>query len=185
MRMVPLLLVLLFTSGCTFERRPDRAADGNLDDEPGLADSSLERVMHPADSVLVVARLYREALEVGDLSRALSFLHPGAALYNDAAALLPPGSSAGEVLLQELRLRQEGMTFEVLDSEVTLLGDAALVLKRYRMLDQDGSVDAQRPAGPAEPTADRDDVALETIILVRSPSGWRIRHLHRSAAYSN
>lgn len=180
MRSFTLVLLVVMLAGCTFERRPDRASNGDGDGAYSLAPEGEARVLQPADSVLLVAQLYREALEVGDLSRALSFLHPGAALYNDAAALLPANASAGEVLLQELRLRQEGLRLEVVDSEATILGDAALVLKRYRVSEA-GAVAASDDEGDSDSSALESETALETIILVRSPTGWRIRHLHRSA----
>jgi hypothetical protein len=173
-RIAPLVLILILVlalASCTFERRPDRAENGNGDAGADLFRDGEARELQPVDSVLLVVQLYREALEVGDLSRALSFLHPGAALHSNAAALLPTGSSAGEVLLQELRLRQDGLRLEVLDSEATLLGDAALVVKRYRVL-----------VGVADDASESrsGDIAIETVILVRSANGWRIRHLHRS-----
>ncbi len=121
------------------------------------------------DSVRSVVEALNDARRRGDLAAALSLFDTAARVTPPAEAPLP--DSLGGWLRPERALgygwtpgAPGGRSLELLESQVEILpGGTALALGRY--------VDPGRGAAPA---------ALETLLLVRGPAGWRIRHLHRS-----
>lgn len=156
---LPALLVLV-PLGCTFERRPDGR---------GAADPRTQ-ALSVEDSVRSVVEALDDARRRGDLAAALS-------LFDTAARVTPPvgapfPDSLGGWLSPDLALgygwtpgAPGGSPLELLESRVEILpGGTALSLGRY--------VD---PAGGGAPAS------LETLLLIRGPAGWRIRHLHRSS----
>ena len=80
-------------------------------------------------------------------------------------------ASRGEFLL-ELRSRHaEGLAYEMLNQDVLFTGDdAALVVSLLSVL-REGEGESAEEIGRV----------LETVMLLRSPEGWKIRHLHRSS----
>jgi hypothetical protein len=157
-----LLLLPLVQTGCTFERRAD------LDEDPEAATPALEadeRIRSPA----AVVRVFRDAVVVGDLSLALSLLHRPATIEDELAGGDVGTLTRGELLMELRRRHVEGLVLEVLGTEVEVMGESAMVLTRLALIDQgeDGiGVEAGR--------------AYETVLLVLTEEGWRIRHLHRS-----
>jgi hypothetical protein len=161
--LLALFLVLpLLQAGCTFERRAD------LEEDPEVATPALEpgeRIRPPAS----VVRVFREAVVVGDLSLALSLLHRQATLVDELAGSDAEPATRGELLLELRRRHVAGLVLEVLDSEVDVTGESAIVLTRLALIDrgEDGiGVETGR--------------AFETVHLLLTEDGWRIRHLHRS-----
>jgi hypothetical protein len=122
------------------------------------------------DLALETVRLFRESVAVGDLSLALALLDRDASLVE-----VIPGESSeqvtrGELLLELRRRHAEGLHLELLESRITLPAEGvALVLSRLAVL-QSG------PDGYGEEVGRVD----ETVVLLVTPDGWRIRHLHRS-----
>lgn len=163
--LLALFLVLpLLQAGCTFERRAD------LEEDPEAVTPALEpgERMRPPTAVV---RVFREAVVVGDLSLALSLLHRQATLVDELAGSDVDTATRGELLMELRRRHVAGLVLEVLDTEVEVAGESALVLTRLALIDrgEDGiGVEAGR--------------AFETVHLLITDDGWRIRHLHRSIA---
>jgi hypothetical protein len=157
-----LLLALLLQTGCTFERRADLDEDTEatpVAPEPG------ERIRPPA----AVVRVFREAVVLGDLSLALSLLHRQATLVDELVGSDVDILTRGELLMELRRRHVDGLVLEVLDTEVEVMEGSAMVLSRLALIDRgdDGiGVEAGR--------------AFETVLLLLTEDGWRIRHLHRS-----
>lgn len=153
------LLLLASLAGCTFERRPDARTQ---------ATGSGERVT-VQDSIRAVAGALDEARRKGDLAAALGLFDAGAHVTpllgsgdpGDPVPWLPPE----EALAVRWAPGSPGEPErDLLESRVEILpGGTALVLNRY-----------------GDPLAGGTPVALETLVLVRGPSGWRIRHMHRT-----
>lgn len=151
------VLVASLTAGaCSFERRPDPLAGAT-----GSQATTVE------DSVRAVALALDGARRLGDLAAAAALfessarttpLHPE---ERGAGRWLTPGEAlAGGWAPGTVNPHPE----EVLESSVELLGGgSALVLNTL-----------------VDPEAEGMPAALETLVLVRTPGGWRIRHLHRS-----
>jgi hypothetical protein len=157
-----LLLLSLVQTGCTFERRAD------LHEDPEAATPALEageRLRPPA----AVVRVFRDAVVVGDLSLALSLLHRQATLVDGLAGSDVETLTRGELLMELRRRHGEGLVLEVLGTEVEVTGESAMVLSSLALIDrgEDGiGVETGR--------------VYETVLLVLTEDGWRIRHLHRS-----
>jgi ketosteroid isomerase-like protein len=156
-------LVVIPLAACTFERRPDPRTSA--------AAEGAER--SDGDSIRAVITALDDARRRGDLAAALTLF--------DTVAHVTPMTAAGTTGGQAPWLNPEealgaGWTPGspghpdpgLLESRVEFLAaGSALVLNRY----------GDTTAGASE--------TLETVVLVRRPSGWRIRHLHRSAPPPN
>jgi hypothetical protein len=157
-----LLLATLVQSGCTFERRAD------LDEDPEAPTTALQagdRIRPPA----AVVRVFREAVVLGDLSLALSLLHRQATLVDELAGSDVEVTTRGELIMELRRRHVDGLVLEVLGTEVDVMEGSAMVLSRLALIDRgdDGiGVEAGR--------------AYETVLLLLTEDGWRIRHFHRS-----
>lgn len=167
---------LAVMSACTLEERPDRPAereDPSEEPDVGLAAELSEDPADAtaADSVRAVASAFRDALEMGDLSSALQLVDRDAVVFDRMGGDPPEGASTGEVLLREIRLRRDGLNLEPLDSQLTFHGDVAVEVTRAEP-SWEGGEDRAGIHGPV----------LETMVLVRTEDGWRLGHLHRSAA---
>ena len=166
--------VALTFSGCTFERRDAEPAEGLESAEVARAPEE-ERLTDAAEEIArAVVDAFREYVAAGDLSLALAGLHGEANLVDPLVGQAAETASRGELLL-ELRSRHaEGLVYEPLEADVFLVGeDAALVVSLLSML-REG--DAQIPEEVGR--------VLETVYLVGSDEGWKIRHLHRSLSPS-
>lgn len=161
------LLTLVSVSGCVLERRPDAEVAAESDDP----DVELPPAADPSEAVRITLEVFREAVRVGDLSLALGLLDRQAVLFDELAG---PGDAAptrGELLLELRRRHAAGLRLEVEASEVHLADQIAVVVNRLGLL--------RRPTSEGEEPV-REGEARETIVLVASPEGWRILHLHRS-----
>jgi len=168
------LLLLLVPVACTFEQRPNG-------DEPEEEDPSAHQVegeipdpdtFGPTEGPLQTLRAFREAMAVGDLSLALALLDRDASLMDEVAGEVGTSASRGEVLL-ELRARlAEGLDLSETSTRLSFPGGVALVVSTLHIQVADDAPEAL--AG----LADRE--LRETVLLVPTAEGWRIRHLHRS-----
>lgn len=163
-RAIPVLMVLLVgaVGGCTLEHRPDVQPDGAAVSaaDPAGAVATVE------DSARAVVAAFREALALGDGARVAALTVPGALLVDqeegvrwrratepDGALPSPLGSARG------------GLAWAVVSSEYARMGEAGLLVTRY----------VAEVAGEEVPWS-----AVESIVVVRTEEGWRIRYLHRS-----
>lgn len=134
---------------------------------PSLAASQAR----PADAAAVEAWLkgYDAAFVAKDLAKLATFYHPDVTIYEGT------GINNGWADYRDRHLGPELKAFENLefthtDIKVTLMpgGESAYATSRYaieakmgeRMLDAEG---------------------LETLVLVKMPDGWKIRHSHTSS----
>lgn len=168
-------LALAALTACTLEERPDRPAEEDAPEEPdGEVAQELvadEAAATTVDSVRAVAAAFRDAVDLGDLSSALQLLDGEAVVFDRVGGDPPEGASTGEVLLREIRLRREGLTLDQVSSDLRVHEGAAVEVTRSEASwEGDGARDGLR--GPV----------LETVVLVRTEDGWRVGHLHRSAA---
>lgn len=189
-RQVPTILLLVgIVVGCTLEPRNDVDADldsngvSDLADDTTVADgldAEPDDVRDPAESVRVTLEVFREATRVGDLSLALSLLDRDAVLIDDGPGGGLAGSPSagertrGEFVVDMRRAHAEGLRYEVVETQVRLEQEMAVVLTTLRVTLPGSGEDAEMQAdGP---------VALETAVLDVTPDGWRIVHLHRSGS---
>lgn len=138
-------------------------------DQPSLSDSSLD----PAASALQTLRVFRESVEIGDLSLALALLDREVEIVDHLVGSPFSGGgtlSRGEALLELRRLHSEGLVLEEMGSELVLRQDAALIHARLVVLQRDEATGVAREVTRGH----------ETVLMVPSPEGWRIRLLHRS-----
>lgn len=170
-----LFVLLMGTMGCVFERRPDPEG---LEEATAAREAEAlgeDAVADPADAAAALVEVFREAVRVGDLSLALNVIHRDAVLLDelvgDASVGASGASTRGELLLAVRRLHQEGLRIHPSEVEVSLLEDAAVVTTYLDIL---------RPVEEGQELAVQEGRAWETIVLVATPEGWRIRHLHRS-----
>jgi hypothetical protein len=171
-----LLPVLLLAAGaCLFERRPDP-------ESPSLLDSGLDpelpaeaRPPDPADAAAHLTEVFRDAVRIGDLSLALGLLDRNATLRDELAGAAvvgdPEGVTRGELLLEIRRMYEEGIRLHPTRVAVDVLGETAVVTTELEVL---------RRVEPEGELAVQEGRAWETAVLVATPEGWRIRHLHRS-----
>ena len=123
-----------------------------------------------AEAAQSAVESFRESVAAGDLSIALSWLDGEATLVDPLVREATRSASLGELLL-ELRSRHaEGVTYEPLETDVVVSGEAAAMV--VTLLSVVGGGD----------DAGSEDVktVLETVFLIGSEEGWKIRHLHRS-----
>jgi len=175
--------VLTFTAlaGCTLERRADPDGAADVDTVAVLGESPLDPppvTTDPSESVRVTVEVFREATRVGDVSLALQLLDNRALLMDDL--VLESGgrvsdlpATRGEHLLELRRRHAAGLSFEILESDLRWVDDAALLTTRLLLLMRATEPDA---------APDTVGVALESAFLRPSPEGWRIVHMHRSLA---
>lgn len=162
-RCLPLLSVLFFSS-CTLERRFEESADTTA-----VVPSEASELQSTEELAGQTVRLFRDAVFAGDISRALSLMAEGASLIDPFAGRSTVEWPVGEVLLELRRRHADGVRFEPIRDEVTLLEDGgALVLTTLAVLQETGGVGEE--VGEIH----------ETALLIPSPEGWKVRHIHRS-----
>ena len=166
--------VALTFPGCTFERRDAEPAEGLGSAESARATEEERSAGDAEDIARAAVDAFRESVAAGDLSLALARLHGEATLVDPLLGQAAERASRGELLL-ELRSRHaEGLIYDPLEADVFLVGeDAALVVSLLSML-QEGDTEIPEEVG----------TVLETVYLVGSDEGWKIRHLHRSLSPS-
>jgi ketosteroid isomerase-like protein len=168
----PVVVVgILLLAGCTFEHR----GNGNGEPEPAVPEADtldVAPVVDPATSALNVVRTFREATARGDLSLALTLMDRDAFLL-DALVPDPEGErSRGELLLELRALMAEGFEFREDSVQVEVPAGVATVFSRLRL------VSTEEVEEGGEQAVDRH--LAETVLLVPTEQGWRIRHFHRS-----
>lgn len=120
----------------------------------------------PADSVKAVVHAFHGALAAGDSARALELLHPDVRVFEGGHAETLSEYRAGHLAAD---MAFSGSVERAVVSEsVSGRGDRALYLSEYRMTGtfRDEEIDAR---------------GTETMVLVRTGDGWRIRHIHWSS----
>ena len=133
-----------------------------------LVDASSQAAGNDAASVEAWLKGYDAAFLSKDLNRIADFYHPDVTIYEGA------GINNGWADYRDRHLGPELKAFENLEfahsaTKVTVLpgGESAYAVSRYtikakmgeRMLDNEG---------------------LETLLLMKTPEGWKIRHSHTS-----
>jgi len=162
------ILLVPVVSTCTFEPR-DRA------DSPAIEESRETSTVAPPlelteDAALQTIQHFRSSIAVGDLSRALALLDGDATLVDALAGEASEAATRGELLLELRRRHAEGISLDPVSTRVALLtGDAALLVSRLEVLETD-----------ADGVVSSVGYLHETVLLVGSSGGWRIRDLHRS-----
>jgi len=142
--------------------------------EPGAGLETADLEVSPEAPVLDAVRTQREAVARGDLALGLALLHPDATLVDALLSGADPGATRGELLLELRGLLGRGFRLEEESVDVTVTGETALVVSTLRL---EGEVDA---IGEWLDRVGR--VVHESTVLVLTPEGWRIRHMHRSLA---
>jgi ketosteroid isomerase-like protein len=159
-----LLAATLAWVSCRFERRPDLDADGNPSAESVTLPSALATPL--GDSIRAVVAALGEALEAGDVSRVAELTVPGATLIDQEEGLRWSREDAAAPLPRALlSSRDEPLTWALSSSDLTPFADAALLVHEYQAAVTGENVPWR---------------AVETYLAVRTPEGWRVRHLHRS-----
>lgn len=165
-----LLVFALLGMSCSFERRPEPQDEELIHDEMSDTVSTASAPTGPAVAALHTVELFRESVATGDLSLALGLLDREATLVDALVGEVSDSGTRGEFLL-ELRGRLAGgILVRPIDTEVTFLGrEGALATSMLSVVsvDEDGEK--------------REVTRLyESVLLVVSSDGWRIRHFHRS-----
>lgn len=120
----------------------------------------------PVDSVKAVVHAFHGALAAGDSARALELLHPDVRVFEGGHAETLSEYRAGHLAVD---MEFSGAVEREAGSEsVSGDGDRALYLSEYRMT---GTFRGE----------DVDARGTETMVLVRTDDGWRIRHIHWSS----
>jgi ketosteroid isomerase-like protein len=120
----------------------------------------------PGGAARAVVESFSAALQRGDSVRALRLLHPGLVVYEsgvaeDLAHYRSHHLAADIAFLAQVRSR-------TLREQLTVSGAMALYTREYR---SEGTWRGRRI----------DSTGTETLVLVRTGTGWRIRHIHWSS----
>lgn len=116
--------------------------------------------------VRAVASAFGKALAAGDSLAAIALLHPDVVIFEGGGWESLEDYRKGH-LRADMRFLQ-GMSQETLRDVVTISGDLALVTRSSSTKGTSG-----------ERTV--DSLGAETMVLMRTPSGWKIRHIHWSS----
>lgn len=152
------------TWGCSFERRAET--------EPGTAAvSDSARALSGAasdDALMGVIEAYHRALGSGDAARLAQIVGPDALLIDQEEGLLWNASGAGPLPspLQTPESPAGGLSWERVGTRIDSLGNARLVILRYRAT----------VAGEPVPWWGVESVLLQP----GADGGWRIHFVHRS-----
>ena len=128
-----------------------------------LATVPLAAQPDPADVVVA----FHAALAAGDSAGAVALLDPAVVIFESGGAEQSVAEYAGHHLPADMAFSAAtARTIE--DQQVHVAGDMALVLTRSRTTGtfRDRPVDAR---------------GMETMVLRRTPAGWRIVHVHWSS----
>lgn len=159
-----LLVTAALSAGCRFEKRPDLAAG-----EPVLGTAYTPTTPSGGateDTVRATINAVREAFRVGDVTRVAQLTTRDAVLIDQEDEVRWTRADAAAQLPRPLVGGDEGLAWTLDDSSFSMLAaDAALVSHRFR-----ASV-----SGESVPWT-----AVETLVVVRTEEGWRLRYLHRS-----
>lgn len=109
---------------------------------------------------------FSAALQSGDTARAMSYLHPDLVVYESGAAENREHYRAHH-LAADIAFLAQVRPAESHD-QLTVSGGMALYLRESRM----------RGTWRGKPV---DSASVETMVLVNTPRGWKIRHIHWSS----
>jgi hypothetical protein len=153
------------SGGCWFEQRPEpRNGGGGAAEAAAPAPTPETGALR--DSVRAVITAFHDALRVGDGGRVASLSVPGATVLDQEEGVAwHLGPEGGETLPGPLESGPNGLGWEPVSTDFVVWERTALVVDRY----------AATVEGEAVPWT-----AVETLVLERTPEGWRIRHVHRS-----
>jgi ketosteroid isomerase-like protein len=110
-----------------------------------------------------VATGFARALAAGDSSAAIALLHPDVVIFEGGAWESLSDYRRGH-LAADMRALQ-GLKQETQRDIVTISGDFALITRAY-------STSGERVV---------DSAGAESMVLLRTPDGWKIRHIHWSS----
>jgi ketosteroid isomerase-like protein len=113
-----------------------------------------------------VAQGFSAALQRGDSLRALQLLHPEVVVYESGAAETLAQYRAHHLAADIAFLAR--VRPSTLHEQLTVSGGMALYTREYRM----------RGTWRGKPV---DSTGTETLVLLRTDQGWRIRHIHWSS----
>lgn len=119
-----------------------------------------------APAVKAAVRAFHEALAAGDSARALELLHPDVRVYEGGHAETLAEYRSGH-LVADMEF-SAAVEREVLDEQVFGGAGRAVYLGEYRMAGTFRGEDVEAHG-------------TETMVLLRAPDGWRIRHVHWSS----
>ena len=117
-------------------------------------------------TVRQVASAFGKALASGDSSTVIRLLHPDAAIFEGGRWENLDQYRSGHLRADMAYL--QAVKQETVRDVVTLAGDLAVVL---------------RESSTTGTYRDRavDSIGIETMVLQRTPDGWKIRHIHWSS----
>lgn len=113
--------------------------------------------------VRAVARGFGDALSRGDSTAALGFLHADVLILEGGRAETKEQYRRGH-LAADIAYAS-AVQSETLRDGLTITGDIALYTRQYRTTGRYRDRDVDRTSS-------------ESMVLVRTPEGWRIRHVH-------
>ena len=108
---------------------------------------------------------FGQALASGDSAAALVLLHPDVVIYEGGHAENREQYRSGH-LSNDIAFAAS-VSRKTIDDDVMIWGDVAVYTSRNRSVGRFRNRDIDRSG-------------TETIVLVRTPAGWRIRHIHWS-----
>ncbi|MGH7550898.1 MAG: YybH family protein [Gemmatimonadota bacterium] len=127
-----------------------------------------ERPAAPPDEAAIRAVVdgFHAALATGDSIRALGYLHPDLVVYESGHAETMAEYRSGHLASDIEFSRAVG--FETVRDAVVTGSDLSLFIREYRVKGtfRGREIDAH---------------GVETIVLARTPEGWKIRHIHWSS----
>jgi ketosteroid isomerase-like protein len=130
------------------------------------APASAQQPQQEEAAVRAVATTFSEALASGDSTAALGLLHQEVVIFEGGSWENLEHYRSGH-LRADMRYLQ-AIKQETLRDAVSISGDMALLTRESSAV---GSV-RERAI---------DSIGVETMILVRTPDGWKIRHIHWSS----
>jgi len=167
---VTFLLGCLAMYGCTVEPRDGGVQVSSEVIEPSETEPARASEEDLASSALRTAEMFRSLVAAGDLSRALVLVDRDATLVDPLAGEAAEAATRGELVVDLRRRHVEGMSLEVMDTQVHLLTEGvAVVITQLAMLETD-----------ADGIGEETGRVHETLILEAQTEGWRILRLHRS-----
>lgn len=113
-----------------------------------------------------VVRGFHAALAAGDSLESVAYLHPRATIYESGHAETYDQYRSGH-LRSDIAFAR-AVKREITQVDVEVHGDAALSTSEYHTAGQWRGREI-------------DSHGTETMVLVRTPDGWRIRHIHWSS----
>lgn len=117
-------------------------------------------------AIQAVIEAFHTALAAGDSSGALRHLHPEVAVYESGHAETLAAYRSGH-LASDMEFSR-AVAFETLRYSVVAGSELSLYLREYRVTGtfREREIDAH---------------GVETMVLERTPEGWKIRHIHWSS----